>query len=74
VLVLKVAASMLTPAGTLSPDSAHLIITWPGGVGSRIIGVAFLADANKESRFIEGCSFPVDNGRGNHARRKSNCS
>jgi hypothetical protein len=66
-LLLREAASILVPAGTPSPDagtpspdagtpspdSAHLIITWPSGVGSRIIGVAFLADGHKESRFIE---------------------
>jgi hypothetical protein len=75
-LLSREAASILVPlgtpspdAGTLSPDSAHLIITWPSGVGSRIIGVAVLADGSKESRFIEACSFPVENGRGNHARR-----
>jgi hypothetical protein len=52
-LLAREAASILTPAGTPSPDSAHLIITWPGGVGSRVIGLAFLADGDKERRFIE---------------------
>jgi hypothetical protein len=52
-LLAREAASILTPAGTPSPDSAHLIITRPGGVGSRVIGLAFLADGDKERRFIE---------------------
>jgi hypothetical protein len=54
------AASILVPlgkpspdAGTPSPDSGHLIIKWPSEVGTRIIGVGFLADGNKESRFID---------------------
>jgi hypothetical protein len=59
-LLLREAASILVPlgtpspdAGTPSPDSAHLTITWRSGIGSRIVGVAVLADGNKEGRFIE---------------------
>ncbi len=70
-LLLREAGSRLIPAGTPSPDSAHLIITWPSGVGSRVIGVAFSAVGNEKRLFIE-LFLPVDNGRGNHARRKSN--
>jgi hypothetical protein len=63
-LLLREAASILVPlgtpspdAGTPSPESAHLTITRPSGVGSLIVGVAVLSDGTKESRFIEVVPF-----------------
>src|SRR5207247_10113684 len=59
-LLLREAASILVPAGapspdagTPSPDSAHLIITWPSGLGSRIIGVAYLAEINERAASLK---------------------